>query len=417
MTIPLVDEMAEFPNEELSTFRADALEYLAALVVFSQQINTWTTAVNAFGDSLGSLSNVILNGTVAPDSTLGQAGNYFLDTSSGDLYYRASDTWELKGNLLGPAGDPGLIYAADTGATDAYVMTPDPALAALDPARLYLFKAANANTGASTLNVSALGAKAIVDSAGAALSAGAIVAGQLVLVGYVSALDSYMLVGGGGSSGAASAGPWTDFGALPARTDDSTVSVADTADNQAVFVAGRPIRFRANSSTSWVYALVTAYNAGVVTIAGAPYTSTIGADSGREMHSGDMARLVQETVAFAGRFAAVATTQAIQDMLLLRYVWTRGAAHCVGFRVRPLVDDSGADQPHVNVSCNGALVGTANAGAGLAVSDAAWTATTTDISVANAAIGFGQPLEVVIDAAGTNDDARDLTVIVNLVLE
>ncbi|GAB6038220.1 hypothetical protein JCM15519_27790 [Fundidesulfovibrio butyratiphilus] len=216
---------------------------------------------------------------------------------------------------------------------------------------------------------------------------------------------------------APSAGAWTTFDALPARTDDSTVSVADTADNQAVFVAGRPIRFRANSSTSWVYALVTAYNAGVVTIAGAPYTETIGGDAAREMHSGDMARLVQETVAFAGRFAAVATTQAIQDMLLLRYVWTRGAAHCVGFRVRPLVDDSGADQPHVNVSCNGALVGTANAGAGLAVSDAAWTATTTDISAANAAIGFGQPLEVVIDAAGTNDDARDLTVIVNLVLE
>ncbi len=216
---------------------------------------------------------------------------------------------------------------------------------------------------------------------------------------------------------APSAGAWTAFEALPTRTDDAAFTVADTAANQGIFVPGRPIRFRANPSASWFYAMVTAYDAGAVTIAGAPYTETIGGDSGRETHFGDTARLVQETFALAGRFASAATTQALRDMLLLDYVWTRGAAHCVGFRVRPLVDDSGASQPHVNVSCNGNLVGTANAGAGLALSDAAWTATTTDIDPANAAIAFGQVLEVAVDAAGTNDDARDLTLIVNLVLE
>ncbi len=214
-----------------------------------------------------------------------------------------------------------------------------------------------------------------------------------------------------------SAGAWTVFEALPTRTADATFTVADTVANQGIFAPGRPIRFRQNSAAAWQYAMVTTYAAGTVTIAGAPYTAAIGADAGRQMQYGDMARLVQETFAFAGRFAAVATTQALQDLLLLQYVWTRGAAHCVGFRVRPLVDDSGSAQPHVNVKCNGNLVGTANSNAGLAVSDAAWTATTTDISTANAAITFGQALEVVVDAAGTNDDARDLTLIVSFVLE
>ncbi|WP_459931798.1 hypothetical protein [Fundidesulfovibrio butyratiphilus] len=392
----------------------------AALTNFdtlADEINATASGMDAFSLQLGSLSNLIIEGSGPPDADAGQDGNFYWDTAPdtfGDIYYRSAGVWTKKGRV---AGATSIIHAADSGAANAYVMTPTPTLGSLDPARLYMFRAAHANTGASTLNVNALGAKYITDSSGAALAAGAIVSGQLVLVGYMVATDSFMLLSGGGSSGVTNAGAWTTFEALPTRTNDATFAVADIAANQAIFAPGRPIRFRQNDTTSWVYALVTAYNAGVVTIAGAPYTSTIGADSGREMHSGDMARLVQETVAFAGRFAAVATTQAIQDMLLLRYVWTRGAAHCVGFRVRPLVDDSGADQPHVNVSCNGALVGTANAGAGLAVSDAAWTATTTDISAANAAIGFGQPLEVVIDAAGTNDDARDLTVIVNLVLE
>ncbi len=216
---------------------------------------------------------------------------------------------------------------------------------------------------------------------------------------------------------APSAGAWTVFEALPTRTDDATFTVADTAANQAVFVPGRPIRFRQNSGASWFYAMVAAYAAGTVTLAGAPYTQAIGEDSGRETRYGDTARLVQETFVLAGRFASAATTQALRDMLLLDYVWIRGAGHCVGFRVRPLVDDSGADQPRVNVSCDGNLVATTNSNAGLAVSDSAWTATTTDIDPANSAIAFGQTLEVAIDAGGTNDDARDLTLVASFVLE
>lgn len=214
-----------------------------------------------------------------------------------------------------------------------------------------------------------------------------------------------------------SAGAWTAFEALPVRTADSTFTVTDNAVNQAIFVSGRPIRFRQNSGTAWLYAVVTAYASGTVNLRGAPYTSTIGADAGRQMQYGDMARLVQETFAFAGRFAAVATTQALQDLLLLQYAWTRGAARCVCFFVRPLADDSGASQPHVNVKCNGNLVGTANSNAGLAVSDAAWVGTVTDIATENTAIRFGQTLEVAVDAAGTNGDARDLTLILNFVLE
>ena len=50
---------------------------------------------------------------------------------------------------------------ADTGAADAYVITPSPAITAYAAGQRFSFIAANASTGASTVNVSALGTKAL----------------------------------------------------------------------------------------------------------------------------------------------------------------------------------------------------------------------------------------------------------------
>lgn len=83
----------------------------------------------------------------------------------------------------GQVQDAAFIYAADSGAADVYAITLAPAITAYATGALYLFKAANTNTGASTLNVNGLGAKAI-QKRGAALAAGDIAANNLVAVVY-----------------------------------------------------------------------------------------------------------------------------------------------------------------------------------------------------------------------------------------
>jgi len=75
-------------------------------------------------------------------------------------------------------------YKVDTGAANAYVITPAPAITAYTVGQTFSFKAVNANTTASTLNVNALGTKAIVNSKGGALVANDILAGMLVTVEY-----------------------------------------------------------------------------------------------------------------------------------------------------------------------------------------------------------------------------------------
>ncbi len=82
----------------------------------------------------------------------------------------------------GQAMAGGLSYAEDTGAANAYVVDLAIAPAAYTDGLTVSFKAANANTGPSTLNVNSLGVKTFVRSTGIALVSGDIVAGQIVTV-------------------------------------------------------------------------------------------------------------------------------------------------------------------------------------------------------------------------------------------
>lgn len=75
-------------------------------------------------------------------------------------------------------------YAADTGAANAYIITLAPAPTAYAAGQCFRFKATNANTSASTLNVNGLGAKSIKGNGGASLASGEIQAGQMVTVQY-----------------------------------------------------------------------------------------------------------------------------------------------------------------------------------------------------------------------------------------
>lgn len=74
-------------------------------------------------------------------------------------------------------------YKADTGAANAYVITPAPVITAYAAGQIFTFKAANTNTLTSTLNVNAVGAKTIKRN-GAELGAGDIISGQIYMVEY-----------------------------------------------------------------------------------------------------------------------------------------------------------------------------------------------------------------------------------------
>lgn len=75
-------------------------------------------------------------------------------------------------------------YASDTGSADAYAIALSPALTSHVSGMPISFKAANANTGAATLNVDGLGAVAIKKNVNKDLSAGDIAAGQIIIVVY-----------------------------------------------------------------------------------------------------------------------------------------------------------------------------------------------------------------------------------------
>lgn len=94
-------------------------------------------------------------------------------------------------------GDGAIDYAADSGAADAYVVTLAPALSAHVVGMPIRFKATNANTGASTININSLGAIAIKKNVSSALAAGDIAAGQIVTVVYDG--TNYQLAGTGQS--------------------------------------------------------------------------------------------------------------------------------------------------------------------------------------------------------------------------
>lgn len=86
------------------------------------------------------------------------------------------------------------VYAADSGAVNALVVTPSPALLSLsEPLRLRV-KPAYTNTGAATITVNGVGPVAITNAAGGALTGGELVAGYQVELLYSAAATSFILV-------------------------------------------------------------------------------------------------------------------------------------------------------------------------------------------------------------------------------
>ncbi len=203
---------------------------------------------------------------------------------------------------------------------------------------------------------------------------------------------------------------WSDGGSFT-RSSDSQFSVTDNATNQAIYVTGRPIKYRATSGT-WRYGIVTAYSSGTVTIAGAPMTTS----DDDEIQYGLMSQTIQLDVNIQSKFADAPNTALIASDANSALKWQLGKAYLVKISHIVKTDDSGASQPNVNVTIASSAVSTSNTNAGRAVAES-WVDTVVDISIGNYDIYLGDAIEISTDAGGTNNDAENLTVSLVFILE
>ena len=82
--------------------------------------STFTVTNGANGESgAAGTSQQILYGTIAPGDILGEDGDSYIDTITGNLYSKAAGAWTLETNLKGPTGATGATGPAGPAGTAA----------------------------------------------------------------------------------------------------------------------------------------------------------------------------------------------------------------------------------------------------------------------------------------------------------
>jgi hypothetical protein len=113
-------------------------------------------------------------------STGSQTNTHCVQIDSNGNHVDAGDKCALVASLQNQS----YTYNTDSGTTNAYAVTLSPAPSSYAAGLIVVFKATNANTGASTLNVNSLGTKTILKNGIAALTSGDIVSGEIVVAVY-----------------------------------------------------------------------------------------------------------------------------------------------------------------------------------------------------------------------------------------
>lgn len=134
------------------------------------------------------LASVSVRAAYAQLPVAGVAGRTFYASDSGAIYYDTGTAWVqvgpgTSGAVISAVQQQSYVYGADNGAANAYAVVVAPA-PVLIPGSLVVFKAANANTGPSTLAVNGAAAVPIVKQGTVALVGGEIAAGQIMRVVY-----------------------------------------------------------------------------------------------------------------------------------------------------------------------------------------------------------------------------------------
>jgi len=186
------------------SFAADAGATDAYAITVTPSISAYTDGdIFVFEAATVNTGNATLNVNSVGAKNILKYGNVTLadgDIKAGSIvmvaYDADSDTFMLQSSI----GTPQIsqsgreIYAADSVGSDAYAITLVPALAAYATGLVVNFKAGTANTGAATININGLGAKAIVKNYNEALVTGDILSGQIVQVAYDVTGDNFQML-------------------------------------------------------------------------------------------------------------------------------------------------------------------------------------------------------------------------------
>lgn len=180
-------------------------------------------------------------------------------------------TITISGGVLTAAPQPGAatiagvqqesyVYAADTGAANAYAvaLSPAPTLVA---GSLVVVKIANPNTGASTLAVNGGAAIAIKKNGATPLAGGEFAAGQIVELVYDGA--SFQWQGGAGSATYFGQG----YATAAAGNNQVALGSVPLAGSLSIFVAGAILTPSGYAVSGAVVTLYTALTAGQIVVA------------------------------------------------------------------------------------------------------------------------------------------------------
>lgn len=155
-----------------------------------------------------------------------------------------------------------LMYAEDGGSSDTYVVALDPAPSEYFAGMLVIFKANTINTGAATLNVNSLGAKAIKKNYNEDLADGDIKANQLVLVvydgtnfQYLTAIPETVEVPTDG---------WTAHSITWTRTSDTTFTLS--GDYTLIFTKGTRIKWSESGTVKYGTVKTSSHAGGTTTV-------------------------------------------------------------------------------------------------------------------------------------------------------
>lgn len=218
---------------------------------------------------------------------------------------------------------------------------------------------------------------------------------------------------GGGSSKWSSLTASTDF----STTAASTSTITMVTDQTANISPGMAIKFTLSGTV--YYAICSAITSSLLTISGAPLTTTASALTA--LSYSIFPGMVEELVfSIGGPWADNVDTSLLENDLNTYFYWTKAPAYLVKIdAITKTTDSSGTAFPRVNArigTTTSNYISTSNSNAGLSLAASATKySTTVDISSAMYAISNGSRIEIKTDANGTNLDASDLTIILTVV--
>lgn len=182
------------------------------------------TAINATQSvTIPSVAGFVAQATAPADT-----GVIWIETSASIPYVRSVRRYEGGAWRMVPAPPTG-VYFVDTGAANILTITTGETInnAGFLTGRIFVIRVNNANTGAVTLTVDSLGAKAVYKANTVALASGELAAGQLIMVGYDATSDVFELLTTLGTPPAAAASRY-DGTPVAITTGDGAITTVST---------------------------------------------------------------------------------------------------------------------------------------------------------------------------------------------